>query len=293
MSLKEKLTEAIEIKKNDVNSYVWKFPRNSGNADIKLMDASEEDLNKFYNHCMSMIYSNDKRNPGRLTLSHMIQTYRDKCTTELFLRQMEDGSLLSDGKPYSRQLYYQDLMDTLIKNKEQLPKSMYKTTPISVITQGLPREYERLSIQMVLDACIDKLGALSFKHISYNFILGLGVYLTPEELVSLKESGVDISKRNIIETIKEKLFINKNSVLKINPSGLSCQELRIILELKAISKINPKKYSMMSTPELLILRNKVLFRLEQNITNQAELWERKIEEIDKVAKAKGYTLNNE
>lgn len=286
MSLKEKLTEAIEAKKNDVNSYVWKFSKDSGIPDLKLVDATEEELKKFYKHCMSMLYSEDRVNPGRYVLLDMVKNYRNKCTAELFVRQLEDGAF--ENKPYPRQLYYQDLTDALNANKEQLPKSEYKNVPISAITQGLPREYERLNIQMVLDACMDKLNVLSFKHISYSFLVGLGVYLTPEELKMFNEEyGKKFNKK---EVIREKLNINKNTNIRITPSGLSFYELKTMLEMKSISKINPKKYSMMTTPELLILRNKVLFRLEQEIINQAELWERKVEEITKVANLKGYEL---
>ena len=60
--LKEKLTDAINAKNNDVKSFVWKLAKKSDGTqeEIKLTDASPEQLNKFYQHCQSMLYSKDK-----------------------------------------------------------------------------------------------------------------------------------------------------------------------------------------------------------------------------------------
>lgn len=285
--MKEILEAAIERKNNDVNSFVWKFAKNSGTPDIKLIDATKEQLQQFYNHCNSMLYSDNKKNPGRYTLLDVIKTYRNKCTTELFLKQMEDGSIFDDGKPYPKSLYYQDLTEIIQINKEKLPKNELKDLPISVVTQGLPRDYERLNIQMVLDGCVDMLGVLNMKHITYNFIFGLGVYLTNEEHKYLKENG----NGSVIDNLKELLFINKDARVKIRSTGLSLNEFKTILELKAISARTPKKFSQLSVNELLVLRNKVLFRLEQEISGHAELWEQKIDQIRKVAELKGYELS--
>ena len=55
--MKEKLIAAIEAKNNDVKTFIWKFPRKEDRSQdsIALMDASPEDLQKFYNHCFSML----------------------------------------------------------------------------------------------------------------------------------------------------------------------------------------------------------------------------------------------
>ena len=111
--MKEKLTEAINAKNNDVKSFVWKLARNKQTGEqeeIKLVDATEEQLNRFYTHCMSMLYSEDKLNPGRYVLLDIIKEQREKCNVELFLRDLETGRLTADGKPYPRYLYCQDLL---------------------------------------------------------------------------------------------------------------------------------------------------------------------------------------
>ena len=57
-----------ENKKNDINSFVWKGAKQIVNGEvkqneIKLVDATESQLNEFYDHCVSMLTSTDKVNP--------------------------------------------------------------------------------------------------------------------------------------------------------------------------------------------------------------------------------------
>ena len=68
--LKERLQEAIASKKMDVNNFIWKGAKKEVNGnlvqeEIKLINASPEQLEKFYKHCKSMLYNTDKENPGR------------------------------------------------------------------------------------------------------------------------------------------------------------------------------------------------------------------------------------
>lgn len=86
--LREKLMEAIEAKNNDTKSFVWKLARKSDGTqeEVKLIEATPEQLNTFYSHCKSMLYSEDKLNPGRYVLLKIIEDQRKKCNVELFLR---------------------------------------------------------------------------------------------------------------------------------------------------------------------------------------------------------------
>ena len=87
--MKEKLTEAINARNNDIKSFVWKLARDKQTGEqeeIRLVDATAEQLNRFYAHCMSMLYSEDKLNPGRYVLLDIIKEQREKCNVELFLR---------------------------------------------------------------------------------------------------------------------------------------------------------------------------------------------------------------
>ena len=76
--LGDKLQEALNA--NNVNNYVWKGPKgpNGVQEEVKLMDCSYEQLSKFYQHCMQMLYNTDSKNPGRRTLMDIVQNQIQK-----------------------------------------------------------------------------------------------------------------------------------------------------------------------------------------------------------------------
>lgn len=285
-TMRDKLTEAIDAKNNDIKSYVWKLARKSDGTqeEIRLVDATPEQLKAFYHHCESMLHSTDKVNPGRYVLLEIIDEQRRKCNVELFLRKLEQGSICADNKPYPRHLYVQDLRAYMNKHKEDFPSNQLKNISIAACTGGLPREFERISIEEVLDGCLDQLGFINNKHITFSFILNMGVYLTPSEMKEFDEKDKEGNTRSKLEVIKERLNIKNTVRLTVKPSGLSFNELRAMVNLK------PKKYSELTTDQLLVLRNKVLFKLENEVMFHIEQWEERIKQIKKVAESKGITL---
>lgn len=301
--LRDKLIKAIEEKNNDVNSFVWKLAKKSDGTqeEIKLMDASPEQLQQFYDHCMSMLYSNDKTNPGRYVLLKIIEDQRKKCNIELFLRKLESGSICADKQPYPRHLYIQDIRMYMNAHKEDFPSSELKNISISACTGGLPREFDRLSIDDVLNGGLDLLGQLDTKHITFSFILNMGIYLTPSEMKDLDEKDKDGNPRSKMEVIKERLGLKSSVRLIVKPSGLNFSELRAMINLKSkryadsgtTISLKSKKYSELTTDQLTVLRNKVLFRLENEVMFHIEQWEERIKQIEKVCEAKGIQLNKE
>lgn len=285
--LKDKFIEAVNVKNNDVKSFVWKKARKSDGTqeEIKLIDATPEELNQFYNHCHSMLYSEDKTNPGRYVLLDIIKEQREKCNVEIYLRKLKDGSILADGKGYPRHLYCQDVLSCLSKNRGVFPQDKLKELSISLVTGGLPREFERLSIASVIDGCLDTLGYFDNKHITFSFILNLGIFLTSEEMKEFSEKDKDGNPRSKLEVIKERLNIKPSVRLIVKPTGLNYTELRAMLNLN-----RPKKYSELTTDQLITLRNKVLFRLEQEVNFHIDQWEERIRQIELVAEAKGISL---
>lgn len=285
--MKEKLMEAIEAKNNDLKSFVWKLARNSEGVqeEIRLMDATPEQLNQFYKHCLSMLHSTDRQNPGRYVLLDIISDQRNKCNIELFLRKLESGEICAEGKPYPRHLYIQDLRAFMNANKDKFPSHELKNIAISTCTSGIPREFERLSIENVLDGGLDQLGIFDNKHITFSFILNLGIYLTPEEMKEFDEKDKDGNTRSKLEVVKERLNIKNTVRLTVKPTGLNFNELRAMVNLKA------KKYSELTTDQLTVLRNKVLFRLENEVMFHIEQWEERKRQIEKVAESRGITLN--
>ncbi len=286
--MKEKLTEAIEAKNNDIKTFVWKLARNSEGVqnEIRLVDATPEQLQTFYEHCMSMLYNSDKVNPGRYNLLNLIKEQRMNCNVELFLRKLEQGVLCGDKKPYPRYLYIQDIRAYMDAHKADFPSNELKNISISACTGGLPREFERISIDAVLNGGLDQLGYLDTKHITFSFILNMGVYLTPEEMKDFDERDKDGNLRSKLEVIKERLNIKNTVRLTVKPSGLNFNELRAMVNLK------PKKYSELTTDQLTVLRNKVLFKLEDEVAYHARQWEDRLSQIKKVAEARGIELKD-
>lgn len=278
--------EAIEAKNNDIKSFVWKLARKSDGTqeEIKLVDATPEQLNQFYKHCKSMLYSTDKLNPGRYVLLKIIEEQRNKCNVELFLRKLESGSICADNKPYPRHLYIQDIRAYMNAHKNEFPSNELKNISISSISGGLPREFGRISIEDVLDGGLDQLGWFDNKHITFSFILNMGVYLTPSELKEFDEKDSDGNPRKKPELIKERLGLKPSVELVVKPTGLNFNELRAMINLK------PKKYSELTTDQLTVLRNKVLFRLENEVLFHIEQWEERIRQLKLVAESRGITL---
>lgn len=282
--MREKLTEAINASNNDVKSFVWKFARQSDGTqpEIKLIDATAEQLNTFYKHCKSMLYSTDKSDPGRYILLDILKDQREKCNIELFMRKVEIGTINGTGFP--KFMYWQNILDFKKKNTDYFTNHSFEDTPISVFAGKVPREFESITIGNVMNACLDQLGQFSNKHITRSFILNMGVYFTPEEMKEFISKDESENKRSILESVKERLNIKNTVRLMVKPGGLNFSELRAMINLRT------KKYSELTTEQLTVLRNKVLFRLENEVMYHISQWEKKIDELKKVAKVKGIVL---
>lgn len=290
--LGEKLTQAINEHENNVENFIWKGPKKEVNGvrvqeEVRLMDATPEQLNKFYAHCMSMLYSNDKKNPGRTILLDIIKRQRQKCNAELYLRWLENKyqtNIPDVRKPYPRFLYNSDIREALEANKDSIPNEEYAVTPITVLTDGVPMEFRDVTIHDVLLGAVGVLGLFDRSHISLSFITKMGVWLTDKEMNELLERDKDGKARNRIDVIKERFNLRKDIKLYPNENGLSYTELRAMLNLKT------KKYSDLTTDQLLVLRDKVLFRFEDEVRFHISQWEDIINKIERVAEIKGITL---
>ncbi len=300
--LGDKFVEAINAKNNDIKTFVWKGAKELINGEkvqteVRLVDATPEQLNQFYAHCKSMLYSNDKINPGRYVLLDIIKEQREKCNVELYLRYLEEGDPEKNGRlRFPRHKYLKMVKEFLDNNKEALPRELWGETAITIATKGIPEEFTDLSIDLVLDACLDTLGRFEKKHITLNFITKMGLWFEPQEMKDLTEKDEATGKvRDRLEVIKERLNLknvetkfnpSKPNVpyLKLDPKGLNYSEFRAMILLKS------KKYSALTTDQLLVLRNKVLFRLEEEVAFHASQWETRMEQIRKVAESKGISL---
>ena len=280
--IRERLEEAMASKKIDVKNFIWKGEKKEINGvmtqeEIRLIDADEKQLNKFYNHCMSMLYNQDKQNPGRYLLLDIIKDQIARCNCELFLRWLEQEK----GKP--RFTFLSDVRTILDNNKENIPDTT--NIPISTIVGGCPDEFKEIPISLIIDGCIDSLGYFNKQHITLSFILKQGLWFTQQELKDLTEKNEDGTTKDRVEVVKEKLGLTKPGInLYITPKGLNFAQLKAMISLRS------KKYSELTTDQLKTLRNIILFALSDEVRFHINQWEARISQLQEVAKLKDITL---
>lgn len=279
--MEDKLREALNAKANDINTYVWKGPKVNGvQEEIRLVDADFNQLQKFYNHCNEMLYNKDLKYPGRLTLLDIVQNQIQKCRAELLIRW------LRSEKQYTTTKCLEDLRTIINNNKSELTQEVIKTYPIGNIMNGLPIEFEYVPVSYVLDACLDSLGVFDNSHLTLNFIVKMGLWFTPQEMQKDlyrkdPETGKAMNRLGIV--IKE-LRLNPSISLRIDNTGLSYAEFRSMCRLKR------DKYANLTSDQLRLLSNKVLYRFQDQCEKQAQQWQDKISEILKVSEAKGWDV---
>ena len=284
--LGDKLGEALNAKANDINNFVWKGPKVNGvQEEIKLVDADFYQLQKFYNHCNEMLYNKDSKYPGRVVLKDIVQDQIQRCRAELLIRW------LRSEKQYTTTNCLEDLRAIISNNKEELTQDVIKTYAIGNIMNGLPIEFERVPISLVMDACLDSLGVLDNSHLTLNFIVKMGLWFTPQEMQKPVADGGLYKKDpetgkavNRLEVVTKELRLNPSISLRIDNTGLSYAEFRSMCRLKR------DKYANLTSDQLRLLSNKVLYRFQDQCEMQAKQWQDKIAEILKVAESKGWDV---
>lgn len=284
--LGDKLGEVLSAKANDINNFVWKGPKVNGvQEEIRLVDADFYQLQKFYNHCNEMLYNKDSKYPGRVVLKDIVQDQIQRCRAELLIRW------LRSEKQYTTTNCLEDLRAIISNNKEELTQEVIKTYAIGNIMNGLPIEFERVPISLVMDACLDSLGVLDNSHLTLNFIVKMGLWFTPQEMQKpVAEGGLykkdpETGKAvNRLEVVTKELRLNPSISLRIDNTGLSYAEFRSMCRLKR------DKYANLTSDQLRLLSNKVLYRFQDQCEMQAKQWQDKIAEILKVAESKGWDV---
>ena len=278
--MKEKLEEAYRRKEDAIETFIWKGekrPQPDGTFaqdKILLVDCTQSQLQEFYNHCNSMLYSDDHVHPGRKVLLDIIKDQRNRCNAELFIRYIEKEEKIPR---YS----FMASLRTFLDNNP----SVGLDAPVGLSICNLDAsEYSNLPLGLVLDACLDTLGKFDRSHITRAFILKQGLWYTPEESKELTEHENDGSLRDKKEVVKERLGLQPNISLYTSPKGLTYSQLRAMINLRS------KKYSDLTTQQLETLRNRILFSLEDDVRFHIKQWETRKSQIEKVAAAKGFTI---
>ena len=275
-------TGEVEIRQSDINSFIWKGNKvldSEGKytqTEKKLVLMSEYEIFECYEHCKTMLFNKDSQNPGRYAVLETIAEQRDKCGAELFLRYVDQNNQLSRFNVVGM------INEFLEKNKEALKD--YKPL-IKDMFSGIPNEFSKVPLSVIIDACIDRLGTFNKKHITRTFILKQGIWLTSAESKELIEDNVDGSPKDRLEIIRERLNIKDVEKLYINSKGLNFTQIRAMMNIRP-----NKKYIDLTTMQLETLRNRILFSLEETVKSHILAWQTRMEQIEIVAEFKGFRL---
>lgn len=210
-----------------------------------------DELQKCYNHSVSMLDSHAKSVPGKRVIKQILNRTYENVNAELFMRYVLHELNLEIFKTNK------DLFDFIITQKAS--KGVKDSDYVTTIFTGVPTIFEKVTIDRLLSACFDKLDALNRKIISDKFIVSQGIWLTNEEKKELQEF-VDGKQRDFMEVIKERLVLNNNLKLRIDRKGLSYNEFRSLVKLDQYPKI-----SSLPTTTLKLLRDKILLLLDYDV----------------------------
>jgi len=271
--IEERYKEALEKKKNDIKTFIWKGKKIIKNGEIyqdekRLIDCTDEELKEFYNHCESMLYNNSKDNPGRYSVLELIQDQITKCNAELFTRWLETS------KKTPKFVFVQALREFLNNNPQINPKEEV----VSDVVGDCAREFQDIKISTALDACLDTLGKFSKSHITLSFLLKQGVYLTEDDLKNIPKNA------NKIEYVRGYLDLKPNINIYISSKGLTLDQMKAMITLRN------RKYSELTTTQLETLRNRILFALEDDVRTHIKQWEERERQIKLVLESRGITI---
>lgn len=265
------LKTAFDKKANDINQFVWKY---QNKKEIRLMDMDSLELQKCYSHVCEMLYNPHPYKVGKFVIKENIQKAYDNCNAELLMRYLlyeVNVDFLKTNK---------DIADLIANSEGDLKDS------VCVMFNGLPPVFERVTKNMLLDACCGRLDALNTKMISPEFIVSQGIWLTSDEKKELTEYTEDGTLRKWLDVIKERLIL-PDIRLRIDSKGLSYNEFKAMIRLGDMPK-----YSSLPTTTLTLLRDKILLLLENDLNYHINRWVNLKNQIEKVAEYKKFELKN-
>lgn len=277
------------IQLETIENYIWKGEKKKYGNEVmqevfKLVDASEDQLQTWYKHCKTMLFNDSKQYPGRYLLLNIIKDQINRCGVELFLRELEQKGLNRFTFMTSIREFLDANQDAYTEYKNHNLKNNLGPVTIEFVTNGIRDEFKNLSLDLVMDGCFDRLGKFNNQHITLAFILKQGLWFTSEEISNLTELGPDGKPLNKLDVVKERLKLRPDTNLFISSKGLTYTQLRAMITLTS------KKYSELTTDQLKVLRNRILFSLEDQVKLHISQWETRLNQIAQVAEYKGFIL---
>lgn len=273
--LADKLTQAIDKRNNSIDNWTW---INKTGESTRLLDMSNEELQKAYTHTLDMLYRKTGYKFGKLEVRKNIEKLYTSCNSELFRRYLQHDLTIDLFKTNK------DIIDFINKFKES--NHITNQDKVTDMFSNVPKEFETLSVGDLINACLDLCEPINRKLISDEFIMSLGIWLTEDEKKDLTEFDENNNLRPWIQVMKERLFIN-GGYFKVIPTGLSYSELRALLNLTQRTKV-----SAVASSTLYLLRDKILLLLDNDLEYHIKKWSNLKEQIEYVAEHKGWNLVN-
>ena len=269
-----------------LNSYIWKnkktrTPEAVTQSEVKMMDMTERQLNSKYAHCKNMLYNENSINPGRYLVLKEISEQINNCGAELAVRWFCQLKNEKGFPKYSRFSLLTEIKNAILTYKTEDNKVLR----LQDVYDGIPSEFNPVTLISISHACMDALGRFNKKHVTQKFILRQGIWFTAEELKEFPEFVKAVKIEDKISLIRERLELSADKEIRINSQGLSFSEFRAMIQLKF-----NKKYSELTTTQLSTLKNKILFLLELLIYKQIGHWQELMAQIEEVAEYKQFKL---
>ncbi len=292
--LGDALNKALETKKNDYSSFIWKGEKKRDAKEYsqdeeKIIDMTPERLKECYNHCKKMLHNDDPKHLGRYNVLEEVSEQINKCNVELFLRYLENSYLRRENYiPIPRFKMMLAIRDFMSNSEQEAEKEgielNWNEISINNLNGGdFPAEFLSVNISDALDGCIDNLGTFNKQRLTMTFITKMGLWFTKSEENELK--GASNIER--LKIAKDKLHLPDKLNLRISEKGLSYHEMRSMLILP-----KKQKYSDMTTEQLVTLRNKVLLRYQREVDSHIYSWKKLQKQLELVARHKGINLND-
>ena len=218
----------------------------------RFIDMSYDELQIAYNHTLDMLYRKSQPKYGKIEVRKNIQKMYTSCNSELLLRYIQHDLAIDIFKTNK------NVLDYINKFKEanHLTNSALITEMFSMI----PKEYETLTIGDLLNAALDICEPINRKLISNKFIMSLNIWLTEDDKRELTEFDSEGNLRPWIQVMKERLFITHVSIIPTNT--------------------------------LILLRDKILLLLDNDLEYHIKKWTSLKSKIEQVADFKGWRLEN-
>lgn len=247
-------------KETELESYLWKPTKSA--VGVPMIDASEEDLKKWYTHCCRMISNTAPL--GRKEVLGVAVSAKNICLGELFYRELSN--------PHDFYASLTALLETPLYLKN-FPPTEYATTPIGQVIH-IDEMYSKLSVQDIRKSCLRLYKSFPKALLTLSFLGSCGI------------SDPEATPNNV----HEKLKISKAIAIPIiEKGGLTLDEFK---KLKVLTKVSTS-YSSINTSSLKTLVYIVLPKLIKRTDKQLLLWEGLKYKIRAICNYKQIDLPNE